>query len=76
MFGPAPIATGQLKRLLVAWNCSGAPAVYALYRRTPRLTPKIAAFLDFAAEAFAAFDPEELTLIHQKPVRKSLRDER
>lgn len=66
MFGPAPIATGQLKRVLSEWTCLDAPTLYVLYRRTPRLAPKIVAFLEFAAEAFAAFDPEELTLLHDK----------
>jgi LysR family transcriptional regulator for bpeEF and oprC len=68
MFGPAAIATGRLKRLLGEWTCLDAPALYVLYRRTPRLAPHIAAFLEFAAQAFAAFDPEELTLIHGKSV--------
>jgi DNA-binding transcriptional LysR family regulator len=64
MFGPAPIATGQLKRLLGDWTCLDPPMLYVLYRKTPRLAPKIGAFLEFVAQAFAAFDPEELTLIH------------
>jgi DNA-binding transcriptional LysR family regulator len=66
MFGPGPIATGRLKRLLGDWNCLDAPVLYALYRQTPRLAPRIAAFLEFTAQAFAAFDPEELTLIHNE----------
>ena len=66
MFGPALIATGQLKRLLGAWTCLDAPLLYALYRKTARPAPKIAAFLEFVAQAFATFDPEELTLIHDK----------
>jgi len=66
MFGPGPIATGQLKRLLSDWRCLDAPVLYVMYRKTPRLAPRIAAFLEFVAQAFAAFDPEELTLIHNK----------
>jgi LysR family transcriptional regulator for bpeEF and oprC len=66
MVGPAQIATGRLKRLLSEWTFLGAPTLYVLYRKTPRVAPKIAAFLEFIAETFAAFDPEELTLLHEK----------
>ena len=55
----------EITRLLERFGRSGVP-LYVLYRRTPRLAPHIAAFLEFAAQAFAAFDPEELTLIHGK----------
>jgi len=71
-FDPALIKSGRLRRVLADWNCPGGIPVYAMYRRTPRLAPKIAAFLEFAAEAFAAFDPEELTLIHEKSFAASL----
>ena len=71
-FDPAYIKSGRLRRVLADWNCPGGIPVYAIYRRTPRLAPKIAAFLEFAAEAFAAFDPEELTLIHEKGFAESL----
>jgi hypothetical protein len=37
--------------------------IYALYRKTARMSPKPAAFLGFVAEAFAAFDPEEIIAI-------------
>lgn len=63
-FDPALIATGQLKRVLGDWTCEGGPPLYALYRKTRPLPGKIAAFLDFAEAAIAAFDPEELTMIH------------
>jgi DNA-binding transcriptional LysR family regulator len=76
MFGPAPIATGKLKRLFCDWTCLDAPVLYALYRKTPRPAPKVAAFLDFIAEAFAAFDPEELTLIHNKSPTDTTRSTR
>lgn len=72
LFDPALIATGQLKRVLGDWTCVGGPPLYALYRKTRPLPGKIAAFLDFAEEAVAAFDPEELTMIHhgrERPVR-------
>ena len=64
-FDPAWIKSGRLRRVLADWTCPDGLPIYAIYRRTPRLAPKIVAFLEFAAEAFAAFDPEELTLIHE-----------
>ena len=39
-----------------------------MYRKASRRSPKVAAFLAFAEEAFSAFDPDELTLVH-KPRR-------
>lgn len=71
-FDPAYIKSGRLRRVLADWTCPNELPIYAIYRRTPRLAPKIAAFLEFAAEAFAAFDPEELTLIHEKAFADSL----
>jgi LysR family transcriptional regulator for bpeEF and oprC len=65
-FDPAYITSGRLRRVLADWTCPDGFRIYAIYRRTPRLAPKIAAFLEFAAEAFAAFDPEELTMIHDR----------
>ena len=65
-FDPAWIKSGRLRRVLPDWTCTDGLPIYALYRRTSRLAPKILAFLEFAAEAFAAFDPEELTLIHER----------
>lgn len=61
---PLLITSGQLRRVLVDWDCPLSYSIYAMYRKTPRLAPKIAAFLEFAAAAFTAFDPDELTLIH------------
>jgi DNA-binding transcriptional LysR family regulator len=72
-FDPAYIKSGRLCRVLADWSCPGGLPIYAVYRRTPRLAPKIAAFLEFAAEAFAAFDPEELTLIHEHGFARRLR---
>jgi DNA-binding transcriptional LysR family regulator len=66
MFGPEPVVTGRLKRLLGDWTCLEAPVLYALYRKSPRPAPKISAFLEFVGQAFAAFDREELTLIHNR----------
>ena len=71
LFDPAAIATGQLQRVLPEWDCVGAPALYAIYRKTPRPVPKIAAFVEFAARATAAFDPEQLTVIHD-PDRRTV----
>lgn len=72
-FDPAYIKSGRLCRVLADWTCPGGFPVYAVYRRTPRLAPKIAAFLEFAAEAFAAFDPEELTLLHEPRFARRIR---
>jgi len=73
MFDPALIASGRLKRVLTDWTCLDAPTVYAMYRKTPRLPVKITAFIDFAMEALAAFDPEGLTMIHNSTERFSPR---
>jgi DNA-binding transcriptional LysR family regulator len=64
MFDPALITSGRLRKVLNDWTCQNAPSLYAIYRKTARMPPKIAAFLEFTAEAFAAFDPDELTLSH------------
>lgn len=79
MFDPALIKSGGLRQVLAGWTCPNALSLYAIYRKTPRMPRKIAAFLHFVAEAFAAFDPDELTLIHapglgdtlSRPLRKS-----
>jgi LysR family transcriptional regulator, transcriptional activator for dmlA len=73
MFDPALITSGRLRKLLIDWTCPGGQAVYAMYRKTPRLAPKIAAFLAFAEEAFAAFDPDELTIVHKPGMTKFAR---
>jgi DNA-binding transcriptional LysR family regulator len=64
IFDPELIKSGRLKPLLSAWQWLGAPPVYALYRKASRTPAKITAFIDFVEQAFVAFDPEELTLIH------------
>lgn len=65
-FDPYWIRSGRLRRVLPDWSILGGFPIFAIYRRAPKLAPKITAFLDFAKAAFAAFDPEELTLIHEK----------
>ena len=65
-FDPAWIKSGRIRQVLADWTCTDVLPIYAIYRRTPRLAPKIVAFLEFAAEAFAAYDPEELTLVHER----------
>ena len=65
-FDPNWIRSGRLRRVLTDWSVLGGFPIHAIYRKTPRLAPKIVAFLDFARTAFAAFDPEELTVIHEK----------
>jgi DNA-binding transcriptional LysR family regulator len=64
LFDPALVTSGQLRKVLTEWTCPGAPSFYAIYRRTPRMPAKIAAFIDFVVDAFAAFDPNQLTIIH------------
>ena len=65
-FDPNWIRSGRLRKILTDWSVLGGFPIHAIYRKTPRQAPKIVAFLDFARAAFAAFDPEELTLIHEK----------
>jgi len=64
LFDPFLVTSGRICRVLADWSCVDNKGIYAIYRKTPRLSPKIAAFLEFAAEAFAAFDPHEYALIH------------
>jgi hypothetical protein len=59
--------------VLTDWSCPGGFPIYALYRKTARMSPKLAAFLEFVAEAFSAFDPEEITLLHDTGLANSLR---
>lgn len=63
-FDPTPIRTGQLRRLMPEWSCGESFNVYALHRRSTRPVPRIAAFLKFVQEAFAEFDPDEITIKH------------
>ena len=65
MFDPALVASGRLRPLLTDWTCTGGQVIYAMYRKTPEMSPKVAAFLAFAEDAFAAFDPDEVTLRHR-----------
>ncbi|MBI1988130.1 MAG: LysR family transcriptional regulator [Betaproteobacteria bacterium] len=64
MFDPTLIASGRLRKVLGDWNCIGGQPVHALYRRSSRASPKVAAFLQFVVETIAAFDPEQVTLTH------------
>jgi hypothetical protein len=67
MFDPGLITAGHLVSLLPDWKCPPGPPVYGLYRRAPRVPPRIAAFLDFMAEALADFDPGQKTLVRAQP---------
>jgi len=64
MFDPAFITSARLRKVLGAWQCVGGQPVYALYRKTSPIAPKVAAFLEFVGESFAAFDREQMTLTH------------
>jgi hypothetical protein len=35
-----------------------------MFHKRSRVPPKLAAFLEFVGQAFAAFDPDEVTLVH------------
>ncbi|MBS0343402.1 MAG: LysR family transcriptional regulator, partial [Proteobacteria bacterium] len=61
-FDPELISDGRLQRVLPDWECTDGFNVYALYRRGAQSNPRIQAFLDFMHEAFAAFDPQQITL--------------
>lgn len=64
-FDPYLISSGQLHRVLTDWTCPPGFPILAMYRKTARLSPKVGAFIEFVEEAFAAFDPEEITLFHR-----------
>ena len=64
MFDPGLIASGRLQPLLTDWACIGKQDIYALYRKSARNSPKVAAFIEYATQAINAFDPGELTLVH------------
>lgn len=72
-FNPALVTSGRLRRVMVDWTCPPGFSIYAMYRKSSRMQPKLAAFLEFIAEAFAAFDPEELTLAHDGQFAVSIR---
>jgi DNA-binding transcriptional LysR family regulator len=65
-FDSGLIGSGHLRRVLRDWSCPPGYPIYAMYRKTTRVPPKLAVFLEFVEEAFAAFDPEEVTLLHNK----------
>ena len=70
-FDPHLISSGQLHRVLVDWDCAPGPPIFAMYRKTARISPKVTAFMNFVEEAFAVFDPEEITLLHRASLRRS-----
>nr|WP_316639829.1 LysR family transcriptional regulator [uncultured Roseateles sp.] len=63
-FDPAFLAAGRLVRLLPDWSCPASFNIYALYRRNKIPAPRVSAFIQFVREAFAAFDPQEQTVLH------------
>ena len=63
MFDPGLVTSGRLRKILTDWSCPGGQAFYAMYRKSGRLPPRIAAFLEFAEQAFAAFDPDAVTML-------------
>ena len=55
-FDPYLIASGQLRKVLADWTCPPGFTIFAMYRKTARMSPKVAAFLQFVDDAFAALD--------------------
>lgn len=66
MFAPHLLSSGRLVRVLGDWDWPGGPQFSVLYRRSANPPRRITAFVDFAAEAVAAFDPLELTFKARK----------
>ena len=73
MFDPALITSGRLRKVLGDWQCVGAQPIYALYRKSSTMPPKIAAFLEFVGECFAGFDRDEVTLTHNPVFSEGVR---
>ena len=63
-FDPSLISTGKLCRLLPDWDAVDSFNIYAVYRRNAPSVPRVASFLKFVHESFAAFDPHEWTVRH------------
>lgn len=63
MFDPALVTGGRLRQVLTDWSCPGGQSFYALYRKAARLPLRVAAFVAFAEQAFAAFDPDGVTMV-------------
>ncbi|MCS3453721.1 MULTISPECIES: LysR family transcriptional regulator [Bradyrhizobium] len=69
-FDPAILTAGRLTRLLPEWSCPPSFGIHVMYRRGSTGIPRVAAFLRFLREAFADFDPDELTVLHADAVAK------
>jgi len=74
MFDPTLITSGRLRRVLGSWLCVGGQPIYALYRKTSPVAPKVTAFLAFVDETFAAFDRDQMTLIHNPALTAGARE--
>ena len=73
MFDPALITSGRLRKVLGDSQCLGGQPIYALYRKSSTMPPKIAALLEFVGECFAGFDLDEVTLTHNLVFGESVR---
>jgi DNA-binding transcriptional LysR family regulator len=71
LFDPALVAAGRLRQILAEWSCPGGQSFYAMYRKAARLPLRIGAFLAFVEQAFAAFDPDGITMVKTRPTRSS-----
>lgn len=65
------VERGRLQRVLSDWECPGGPEIHLLYRKSPRLDPRVKAFLEFVDEVFSDFDPQERSLRVVKRGRSS-----
>lgn len=70
-FDPAFLSSGRLVRLLPEWSSPPSFDIYVLHRRGGASAPRVAAFLRFVREAFADFDPQELTVLHTDKMARS-----
>ena len=64
LLDPRIVESGRLVRVLADWRCPGGPDIHLLYRSGSQRDPRVMAFLDFADEVFAAFDPGGSSLQH------------
>jgi DNA-binding transcriptional LysR family regulator len=72
-FDPNLVASGRLRRVLADWSCLGSFNIYAMFRKSARMQPKLMAFLEFVEQAFAGFDADEVTLVHDRSFGEWLR---
>jgi DNA-binding transcriptional LysR family regulator len=50
------LRSGQLAPVLSDWECTGAPPLVAIYRKTRPMVPKVNVFVQHLAEAFRRYN--------------------